>query len=136
MVWGRHPAQLEQLRALGVDVRSDEPHLTAWANVVVEATRNSDEVALARKLACPRGTVVLKSTYCGQTEANFTGLVIDEVTLAGSCCRTFPPALRLLAHGPVSVSDLIEIIYPLPQALAAFERAAALGVLKLLLRMT
>lgn len=136
MVWGRHLAKLERLRALGIDVRSDEPHPTAWADVVVEATGNPDGVVLARKIVRPRGIVVLKSTYHGQVEADFTRWVIDEVTLVGSRCGPFPPALRLLAHGLVPVSDLVEAIYPLPQASAAFERAAAPGVLKVLLRMT
>jgi threonine dehydrogenase-like Zn-dependent dehydrogenase len=134
VVWGRHPAQLERLRALGIDVRSDEPHPRAWADVVVEATGTPDGVALARKLVRPRGILVLKSTYHEQVKADFTGLVIDEMTLVGSRCGPFPPALRLLAQGLVPVSDLVEATYPLPQASAAFQYAATPGVLKVLLR--
>ena len=42
-------------------------------------------------------------------------------------------ALRLLERGSVAVIQLVQARYPLSQALAAFERAAQPGTLKVLI---
>jgi threonine dehydrogenase-like Zn-dependent dehydrogenase len=62
-------------------------------------------------------------------------LVVNEVTLMGSRCGPFAPALRLLAQGLVDVESLISEHFTLDAGLAAFERAVAPGILKVLLRM-
>lgn len=55
-------------------------------------------------------------------------------TLVGSRCGRFEPALRLLAAKKIDVADLIDEEFSLDQAPAAFQRAAAKGVLKVLPR--
>ncbi len=62
-----------------------------------------------------------------------SGLVVDEITLLGSRCGPFAPALRLLASGLVDPRGLISETFALDQAASAFARAAAPGVLKVLL---
>jgi threonine dehydrogenase-like Zn-dependent dehydrogenase len=59
--------------------------------------------------------------------------VVDEITLIGSRCGPFAPALELLATGKVEVQSLIHAYYPLSQGLEAFEKAKTKGVLKVLL---
>jgi threonine dehydrogenase-like Zn-dependent dehydrogenase len=59
-------------------------------------------------------------------------LVVDEVTLVGSRCGPFKPALRLLAAGLVDTESMIHGRYGLADGLAAFEKAAESGVLKVL----
>ena len=59
--------------------------------------------------------------------------VVDEVTLIGSRCGPFAPALRLLERALVDVESLIDSEYPLGEGLAAFERAMQRGALKVLL---
>ena len=51
---------------------------------------------------------MLKSTFVGLNEISLTELVVDEVTLSGSRCGPFAPALRLLARRLVDVQPLIE----------------------------
>jgi threonine dehydrogenase-like Zn-dependent dehydrogenase len=77
---------------------------------------------------------VLKSTYHGLVEADLSRLVVNEVTLVGSRCGPFPPALRLLSRDLVDVESLIEAEYPLDDALAAFDHAGKRGALKVLVR--
>ena len=60
-------------------------------------------------------------------------VVVDEIKLIGSRCGPFAPALRLLEQRLVDVTPLIHDTFPLDDGLAAFERAAAPGVLKVLL---
>lgn len=56
-----------------------------------------------------------------------------EITVVGSRCGPFEPALRLLESDAVSVEPLIEAEYALAQGLAAFEHATRPGVRKVLL---
>ena len=103
--------------------------------VAVECTGNSDGFALARRGLRPRGILIMKSTYAGELSFDASSLVVDEITLVGSRCGPFPPAIRLLAEGRVDVEPLIHARYPLSDAVAAFERVQRPAVLKVLLEM-
>ena len=130
---GRHPEKLGVLKRRGIRVQIAGEEIEPGADVVVEATGSVEGFAAARALVRPRGTLVLKSTFHGDVALNLSMLVVDEVTVAGSRCGPFPPALRLLAQRLVDVEALIHETFPLEAGLAAFERAAAPGVLKVLL---
>jgi len=67
-------------------------------------------------------------------QVNFSRIVVDEVTLVGSRCGPFEPALHLLEDGKVDPKPLIDAVYPLEQGREAFEHAARPGVLKVLSR--
>jgi threonine dehydrogenase-like Zn-dependent dehydrogenase len=58
---------------------------------------------------------------------------VDEITLIGSRCGPFPPALQVISQEQVDVKYLIQSHYPLDEAIAAFDRAQERGVLKVLL---
>lgn len=103
-------------------------------DVVVDATGSEDGFSLALKSIRPRGTIILKSTYKGDLQANFSKVVVDEVTLIGSRCGPFEPALKLLSDGQVDPLPLVEAVYPLEHSVAAFEQAAMPGVLKVLIQ--
>jgi alcohol dehydrogenase len=81
----------------------------------------------------PRGTLILKSTVHGLVPVNTAPVIVNELTLVGSRCGPFAPALRLLKSGKVRVDALISGVMPLSEAPAAFARAAEKGVLKVLL---
>lgn len=132
-VLARRPRQMELLRARGIDVISAPEIAPGRFDIVVEATGSPQGFDLARKAVRTRGTIVLKSTYAGDLTVNMSGVVVDEITLLGSRCGPFAPALRLLDQGRVDVLPLIEARYPLEQGLQAFEHAAAPGVLKVLI---
>jgi len=76
---------------------------------------------------------VLKTTVhdVGRIEPN--RWVIDEVTVVGSRCGPFEPALRLLASGAVDPRPLITARYALRDGVTALERAASPGSIKVLL---
>jgi threonine dehydrogenase-like Zn-dependent dehydrogenase len=100
---------------------------------VIEATGSPDGFALARQAVRPQGTIVLKSTYKGERLINLSSLVVDEITLIGSRCGPFAPALRLLEQQAVDPTILIEERLPLEQGIMALKRAGERGVLKILL---
>jgi threonine dehydrogenase-like Zn-dependent dehydrogenase len=131
-VVGRHPRKLSLLSRLGIETAAAADLAPREADVVVECTGNPDGLALAREVVRPRGTIVLKSTYHGDVTVNLSGIVVDEVTLVGSRCGPFAPALALLAGGAVTVTDLIDDRFALADGVRAFARAAEHGVLKVL----
>lgn len=104
-------------------------------DLVVEATGNIHGFEQALRLVRPQGTLVMKSTYAGSPPVDMTKIVVGEITLVGSRCGPFAPAVRLLQQGEVQVEALITAVYPLTDALAAFARADEPGVLKILLRL-
>jgi threonine dehydrogenase-like Zn-dependent dehydrogenase len=131
VVVGRHARKLGLLSSRGIATAPRvEPRS---ADIVVECTGNPEGLALAREAVRPRGTIVLKSTYQGEATVNLSAIVVDEVTLAGSRCGPFGPALALLDQGAVGVGDLVDARFGLAEGVAAFERAKAPGVLKVLI---
>jgi threonine dehydrogenase-like Zn-dependent dehydrogenase len=132
---GRHAGKLDVLARRGIRVATSPDDVERGADVVVEATGTPGGFATARALARPRGTIVLKSTYHGELAVNLTMVVVDEVSLVGSRCGPFEPAIRLLEQRLVDVESLIQARYPLDDGLAAFERAATKGTLKVMLEM-
>jgi alcohol dehydrogenase len=133
---GRHPAKLALAAGWGIatvespaDGQQPDP-ARAGADLVVDCTGRPAGLAQALALVRARGTVVLKSTFHGPASWTPADLVVNEVTLVGSRCGPFPPALRLLASGQITVAPLLTATYPLSQAEAAFAHAAAPGVLK------
>ena len=103
-------------------------------DVTVEASGSSSGFALAQELLYPRGILVLKSTFHGKTEIDAAPLVVNEISVVGSRCGRFAPALELLKNGVVDVESLGEDLFPLTSGVTAMGRAAQSGVLKILLR--
>jgi threonine dehydrogenase-like Zn-dependent dehydrogenase len=118
----------ERRRSLCIDLALESALIDARQPVrrfdlVVDATGAPEGFAHARALLRPRGTLVLKSTFHGETPVAFSPLVVDEITLVGSRCGPFPAAIEALAAGGIVVEPLIEGIYPLERFEEAFERA-------------
>ncbi|MCA1555635.1 MAG: alcohol dehydrogenase catalytic domain-containing protein [Acidobacteria bacterium] len=103
-------------------------------DVVVEASGASNGFALAVALTRPRGSLVLKSTFHGATEIDAARIVVDEISIVGSRCGRFAPALELLARNAVDVSSLVTDEFALADGVRAMARARESGVLKVLLR--
>ena len=130
---GRHPEKLAVLERRGIRTQIADEAIPSGADVVVEATGSAGGFATARALVRPRGTLVLKSTFHRDVSLDLSMVVVDEVTVVGSRCGPFPAALRLLEQRLVDVESLIHQAFSLEDGLAAFERASAPGVLKVLL---
>lgn len=135
LVVGRHAEKLEKLERLGIQVGFADLVKPKSFDIVVECTGNPQGFNLALQGLRPRGTLVLKSTYAGKLTLDASALVVDEITIIGSRCGPFAPALELLAKDKVDVTSLIETTYPLEQGLAAFAHAQQRGILKVLLKM-
>lgn len=135
---GRHAWKLDLARSWGVQVLSQGDATLAPSTfpVAVDATGSSSGMSAALRLVEPRGTLVMKSTFHGAAEFDATKLVVDEITLLGSRCGVFAPALAWLRDGAVTVSHLVTRTFPLEQGLEAFEFLEQTSALKVLLEIT
>ncbi len=132
-VVARHAHQQDLLKRRGIRIISEE-EIRPWRwDIVVEATGSPSGFSLARQAIRPRGTLVLKSTYKGEMNVNFSSMVVDEINLVGSRCGPFEPALRLMEAHQVDPTVLIANEFKLEEGLKAFEHAAETGMLKVLL---
>jgi len=131
---GRHEEKLALAAAQNVrTVRAEELGRGRAYDIVVEATGAPEGFDAALEQAAPRGTIVLKSTVAERTPAFLTKAVVDEVTIVGSRCGPFGPAVAALASGRIHVRPLVSAVYPFDDALAAFDAAGRPGALKVLL---
>ena len=146
---GKHPEKLALLddtdtRRLRLTVAGDdsaavqrwlaEQGLIQGFDVVVEASGAATGLPMAIALTRPRGAIVLKSTHHGETAADLSAVVVNELRVIGSRCGRFAPALDLLARRAVDVRSLISQEYAIEDGLTAFEQAAAPSTMKVLLR--
>jgi alcohol dehydrogenase len=133
---GKHPWKLDLAQSWGINAAgmADERVAKRSFPMVVEATGSPRGLDEAFRLAAPRGTIVMKSTFHGLAQFDTARLVVDEITLLGSRCGTFPTAIDLLAQGAVKVDQLISKTFPLADAPAAFDYLRHGSPLKVLLR--
>jgi len=102
-------------------------------DVVVEATGRADGFGAALGAVRPRGVIVQKTAGADSPGVDLARLVIDEVTVVGSRCGPFEPAIDAIASGRVEVEDLVEASYPLSEGPRAIEAAMAPGSMKVLI---
>ena len=132
-VIGRHERKLAILRRLGITTVTPDTWRAQLSDVVIEATGTPAGLAQAMTIVRPRGTLVLKSTVAQAHTLSLAPLVINEVKVVGSRCGPFAPAVQALARGQLSVTPLIDQVYPLADGVSAVQHAAQPGVLKVLL---
>jgi threonine dehydrogenase-like Zn-dependent dehydrogenase len=133
---GKHPEKLRIAERRGIETSTPKEagKRQRQFDVVVEASGAAGGFALALDLLRPKGQLVLKSTFNGATEIDAARIVVDEISIIGSRCGRFQPALDLLAQHAVDLDSLISEEYALAHGVKAMSRAKAKGVLKILLR--
>lgn len=134
---GRHEWKMDVARQFGIRVLSESAGDLPPGSfpVTVDASGSPRGLGVALRLVQPRGTVVMKSTFHGAANFDATKVVVDEVTILGSRCGLFAPALELLRHGHVKVGQMISRTFPLEKGLDAFDYLDRTPALKVLLKM-
>jgi threonine dehydrogenase-like Zn-dependent dehydrogenase len=133
---GKHDVKLRIAARRGIETSSpkEAAKRKRQFDVVVEASGSASGFNQALDLLRPKGKLVLKSTFHGTTEMNAARVVVDEISIVGSRCGRFAPALDLLKRKAIDVDSLISEEYPLAKGVHAMKRARTKGVLKVLLR--
>ncbi|MDH3313215.1 MAG: alcohol dehydrogenase catalytic domain-containing protein [Nitrosopumilus sp.] len=133
--FGRHTNKLQSLDKLGIKTKigiksSDE----STFDLVVEATGSNSGFSDTMKLTRPRGIVILKSTIASRENLDLTPIVVNEITLIGSRCGLFKPAIDALATGMITVDDMIDSTFPLEKFQEAIIHAKKPDTLKVFLK--
>ena len=133
---GKHSSKLRIAERRGIEIETPKPAAKRKRefDVVVEASGAASGFGLALDLLRPKGQLVLKSTFHGKTELDAARIVVDEISIVGSRCGRFNPALDLLKKSAIDVDSLISEEYPLSNGVHAMRRAGTRGVMKVLLR--
>lgn len=132
---GKHQNKLDIAKAQKVKtVLLNDIKIEPVYDVVVEATGSISGFETSVALTKPRGTLVLKSTIATGKELNLAPIVINEITVLGSRCGQFAPALRLLEQEKINVKPLISKIYNFDDAIEAFEANKQKDTIKVLMR--
>ena len=133
--FGRHETKLVRLQKMGVrtkiGIHKDQQHSF---DLVVEATGSTSGFLDSMNLVKPKGKVILKSTIASKENLDLTPAVVNEITLVGSRCGPFSPAINALATGLISVDGLIDSEFPLEKFQEAFSRAKDSNALKIVLK--
>lgn len=135
---GKHPEKLRiaERRGMETALPKDAAKRKQEFDVVVEASGAASGLAAALELLRPRGVLVLKSTFAANDPAimDQARIVVDEISIVGSRCGRFQPALDLLRKGALDIDSLISEEYALEKGVHAMERAGQKGVMKVFLR--
>lgn len=137
VIVGKHERKLEYAEVRDIEavwlptVGKFEPVF----DVIVEASGSESGFATALDMVRPRGKIVLKSTFHGKPQWEAWRVVVDEITIVGSRCGRFEPALKLLQEGKVELEDMISAQFPLSKGVEAIAEAQKPGVMKVLLSM-
>jgi threonine dehydrogenase-like Zn-dependent dehydrogenase len=135
---GKHEAKLELAARAGIKTTKlcaaeIDAIKAPRFDFVVEASGSSGGMELALDLIRPRGAIILKSTFRGAVRLDASRIVVNEVSVIGSRCGRFEPALRLLESGGVDVEPLVAREYRLADGVEAMAEAQRPGTLKVLL---
>jgi len=130
----REKLKLAEKRGLETLLLPEAEKVSRAFDIAVEASGSESGFELALGLLKPRGKLVLKSTFHGEPKWAAARVVVDEITIIGSRCGRFAPALELLRSRSVDVESLISEEFALSAGVAAMGRAAEKGVMKVLLR--
>ena len=133
--FGRHESKLEGLVQSGIKIKigiesTDEQQF----DLVVEATGSNSGFVDVMKLVKPRGTVILKSTIASRENLDLTPTIINEITLIGSRCGLFKPAIDELASKKISVDSMIVSTFPLEKFEDAITFAKYSNALKVFIK--
>ena len=133
--FGRHETKLLHLEKFSIQTKigivdSD----LQYYDLVVEATGSNSGFTDTMKLVKPRGTVILKSTIASRENLDLTPTVINEITLIGSRCGLFKPAIDALATGIISVDSMVDSTFPLEKFSDAIKHAKKPDTLKVFLK--
>jgi len=133
---GKHRAKLGLLDGTGIRTLLVEDVSQLDADLVIDCTGRPQGLQLALEIVRPLGTVVVKSTVADRIDADVTRMVVNEITLVGSRCGPFMPALRALEERVIDVNPLVSGQLPFDRAMEAFDLARQPETIKILLRIS
>lgn len=104
---GKHEEKLNLFNSFAkVTTKAEESY-----EIVIDASGSPSGLLTAQKIVRKKGTIVIKTTYAGKIQIDMSDFVVNEITIKGSRCGPFEPALQLLKLGLIEFPpiDLYEL---------------------------
>jgi len=102
-VIGKHEEKLELFKSFAKVTTEGE---VEGYEYVAECTGSPSGLQKALDLVRKKGTIILKSTYAGTVDVNMSMVVVNEISIVGSRCGPFEPALKMLKEGKISLPPI------------------------------
>lgn len=102
-VIGKHEEKLELFKSFAKVTTKGEPEGYEY---VAECTGSPSGLQKALELVRKKGTIMLKSTYAGTTDVDMSMVVVNEISIIGSRCGPFEPALKMLKEGKITLPPI------------------------------
>ena len=102
-VIGKHEEKLELFKSFAKVTTEGEPEGYEY---VAECTGSPTGLQKALELVRKKGTIILKSTYAGTVDLNMSMVAVNEISIVGSRCGPFEPALKMLKEGKISLPEI------------------------------
>jgi threonine dehydrogenase-like Zn-dependent dehydrogenase len=133
---GRHEENLALAAEFGVKTFLENQSPDIHARIVVDCTGSSGGLQQAIAMAEPEGVVVIKSTVAEESCLAAANVVVNEITLKGSRCGPFEPALDALRERKVAVEPLVSGKFDLDAGVEALAAAGRSGTLKVIIEIS
>lgn len=133
-VLGKHPEKLSILDELGINTKLSYQSREKEFDVVVDCTGSRTGMEKALGIVKPRGKIIIKTTTAKKGQIDLNCVVINELSLIGSRCGPFLPAINAIASRDIDLFSLISDVFKLEDGLKAFENAKKKGVIKVILK--
>jgi len=92
-VIGKHSEKFDMFKTIAKTTTEGIPE---EYEVVIDASGSPNGISMAIKLVRKMGTIVLKSTYAENATLNLSMVPVNEITIVGSRCGPFEPAIKAL----------------------------------------
>jgi len=135
-VIGHYEEKLAILGKLGIKTSLSFSYEEHEFDIVVECTGSRSGIDTALNIVRPKGKIILKTTVAEKDSFNLNRIVINEISLIGSRCGPFKPAIQAIKSGAIDLLPLISKIYSLDDGLKALKYASEKGVIKVILKMS
>ena len=134
-VIGHYDEKLAILEKFGITTRLGSSDEEPEFDIVVECTGSRSGIDTALNIVRHKGKIILKTTVAKNDLFNLNQIVINEISLIGSRCGPFKPAIQAIKTGAIDLLPLISNTYPIDDGLKAIEYASKKGVIKVILKM-
>ena len=133
---GKHREKLSILDEIGIRTKLFSTFCEKYFDIVVDCTGSSSGIKTALQIVKPRGKVVLKTTTAKKAQIDLNQVVINEISLIGSRCGPFLPAINAVKSRQIDLLPLISDVYPLKDGIKAFRHASMRNVMKIILKVS
>lgn len=131
---GKHEKKLTVFEKKGIRTGYADNMKEREFDIVVDCSGSQAGTDTALSIVRPGGRVILKTTLADRRSVDLNSVVIHELTLTGSRCGPFPPAIKAIEDGKVDVTCLVSGLFCLEDGVKAFDYASRKDVLKVIIK--